>query len=310
VASLFGRKVVAYKLNNSGGSVAKGDVLVPDTSANNAFTTTTSAAVTTGVWIADETIASAATGRVVLSGHVELVNVSASVTRGHTGTTHTVAKQAVSTGGTTRTTGTFCKFTTGGTTPEADIWPVDLLGSSLTNPMDGTGQLIYGGAAGAPTKLAAGAQGTVLKMGATNPGWTQGLTHSRRIIGQDLGNADATFNVNSSSYVGLASAQFYFDWDVFPATHFLITAYGHSNESGQTVTLQYATQASPGTGYSASGNDLAITFNGGANTNFSSGWVAVSGTPTGLVYVTLAFKGSNTTVDLVGRWIDIAFKIV
>lgn len=126
MASQFGRKVVAYKVNKSGGSVAAGDVVVPDTSNDNAFTTTTSVAVTTGAWVADEAIASNATGRVVISGHVTLINVSASVTRGHTGTTHSVAKQAVSTGSTARASGTFCKFTTGGTTPEADIWPVDL----------------------------------------------------------------------------------------------------------------------------------------------------------------------------------------
>lgn len=157
MASLFGRKVVGYKLNNSGGQVIAGDVLVPDTTANNAFTTTTSAAVVSGVWVADETIASGATGRVVTEGHVTLINVSASVTRGHTGTTHTVAKQAVSTGSTARTVGTFCKFTTGGTTPEADIWPVDLLGSSLTNPMTTKGDIIIADTSGTPTRLAAGA---------------------------------------------------------------------------------------------------------------------------------------------------------
>lgn len=165
MASLFGRKVVAYKVNKSGGTVVKGDVVVPDTSNDNAFTTTTSAAVVTGVWVVDETIPSNGTGRVVLAGHVELVNVSASVTRGHTGATHTVAKQAASTGGTGRTAGTFCKFTTGGTTPEADIWPVDLLGSSLTNPMTTAGDIIYSSdGSGTPARLAKGSAGAVLAM--------------------------------------------------------------------------------------------------------------------------------------------------
>lgn len=158
MASQFGRKVVAYKVNKSGGSVAAGDVVVPDTTNDNAFTTTTSAAVTTGVWVADEAIASNATGRVVISGHVTLINVSASVTRGHTGTTHTVAKQAVSTGGTTRTAGTFCKFTTGGTTPEADIWPVDLgAGSGLSDPMTTRGDIIVRDSSNVTARLAIGA---------------------------------------------------------------------------------------------------------------------------------------------------------
>lgn len=171
MSSAIGRTVIAYKANKSGGTVIKGDTVINDTSNDNAFTTTTSAAYTGGVWIADETIPNNSTGRVIVQGHASLVNVSASVTRGHTGTTHTVAKQTVSTGATTRTAGTFCRFTTGGTTPEADIWPVDLLGSSLTNPMTHVGALIYGGTAGAPTELQVGATGKVLASDGTNPGY-------------------------------------------------------------------------------------------------------------------------------------------
>jgi hypothetical protein len=53
----------------------------------------------------------------------------------------------------------------GGTLPE---W-----GTVLTNPMDAAGQLIYGGAAGAPTKLAAGATTDILVGGgAAAPVWT------------------------------------------------------------------------------------------------------------------------------------------
>lgn len=177
MANLFGRKTVAYKLNNSGVAIIAGDVVVPDTSANNAFTTTTSAGVVTGVWVADESIANGATGRVVTSGHVTLVNVSASVTRGHTGATHTVAKQAASTGTTARGVGTFCKFTTGGTTPEADIWPVDLLGSSLTNPMTTTGDIIQSSDnSGTPARLAAAAAGKILTGAGTGTvsAWGQG----------------------------------------------------------------------------------------------------------------------------------------
>lgn len=162
MSTAIGRSVVGYKVNKSGGLAIKGDTVINDTTNDNAFTTTTSAAYTGGVWIADETIANNATGRVILEGHATLVNVSASVTRGHTGATHTVAKQTASTGATTRIAGTFCRFTTGGTTPEADIWPVDLLGSSLTNPMSAVGDIIQGTTAGAPAALAAPLTGKVL----------------------------------------------------------------------------------------------------------------------------------------------------
>jgi hypothetical protein len=66
-----------------------------------------------------------------------------------------VAKQAVSTGGTTRTAGTFCKFTTGGTTPEADIWPVDLgAGSGLSDPMTTRGDIIVRDSSNVTARLA------------------------------------------------------------------------------------------------------------------------------------------------------------
>lgn len=317
MSNIYGRQVVLPLTNKTGGPVVVGDVVVIDAANNDAFTTTTTGQSQTSVGIAQETIASNAIGRVLVSGYAALVNVPASVTRGHYVETHTVAKQA--TGNSTRRAGSFGQFLTGGTTPTAWLWGfpdnAGAAGETLATSTlwDTKGDIAMATGADTAAKHPAPSNGKlIIADSAQSTGWrdTFGLYHARRIIGQDLGNADATFNVNSSSYVGLASAQFYHDWDVFPATHFLITCYGHSNESGQTVTLQYATQASPGTGYSASGNDLAVGFNGGANTNWSSGWVAVSGTPTGLVYVTIAFKGSNATVDLVGRWIDIAFKVV
>lgn len=45
------------------------------------------------------------------------------------------------------------------------------ISSFLTNPMTTAGDIIYGGASGTPTRLAAGTEDYVLKMGATNPEW-------------------------------------------------------------------------------------------------------------------------------------------
>src|SRR3954463_1026218 len=97
MASTSGRRIVVPLTNKSGGGVIAGDVVIIDTSNDSAFTTTTSAAFTGGVGVAQETIANNATGRVLIAGYAALVNVSASVTRGQYGTTHTVAKQAVGT---------------------------------------------------------------------------------------------------------------------------------------------------------------------------------------------------------------------
>ena len=115
-------KLVLQLTNKSGGSVAAGDVVVIDTANNTAFTTTTTGRATISLGIAQETIASNATGSVLIAGYAALVNVSSSVTRGHYVETTTVAKQAV--GNSARRSGSFGQFLTGGTTPTAWLWGV------------------------------------------------------------------------------------------------------------------------------------------------------------------------------------------
>lgn len=120
MSNMYGRQVVVPMTNKSGGAVVAGDVVVIDTANDTAFTTTTSARVEVTLGVAQEAIASNATGRVLIAGYAALVNVPASVTRGHYVETHTVAKQA--TGNSTRRSGSFGQFLTGGTTPAAMLW--------------------------------------------------------------------------------------------------------------------------------------------------------------------------------------------
>lgn len=120
MANLYGRQVVLLLTNKSGGALIAGDVVIVDTSNDTAVTTTTSARVEVTVGVAQEAIASNAIGRVLTSGYAALVNVPASVTRGHYVETHTVAKQATGSG--TRRSGSFGQFLTGGTTPTAVLW--------------------------------------------------------------------------------------------------------------------------------------------------------------------------------------------
>ncbi len=94
MASTRGRQVVIPLTNKSGGSVAAGDVVIVDTANDESFTTTTTGRAEVSLGIAQETIASNATGRILVAGYAALVNVPASVTRGHYIETHTVAKQA------------------------------------------------------------------------------------------------------------------------------------------------------------------------------------------------------------------------
>lgn len=120
-------------------------------------------------------------------------------------------------------------------------------------------------------------------------------------------NVTVSANVNSATYISLRMSEFYHDWDFFAATHFLITGFLQANEAAQTITLQLATQAAPTNPVSAAGDDLVVTNTQGV---FSSGWIAVSDAMSGLTLMTIAYKGSNTSVDFSSRWLDIAFKIV
>jgi hypothetical protein len=213
----YGRQVVVPLTNKSGGSVAAGDVVVVDTTNNDAFTTSTAGAVTGTVGIAQETIANNATGRVLLSGYAALVNTSASVTRGNFGKTHTVAKQAIDAGG-SRTVGTFCQFLTGGTTPDAVVWPVDL------GAAGGTSLTVSENRLGADTTLTANtygdgpsqslAAGTYLLDGhcevtTVNTGWiTVKLMNGATAIDSSEGfqtTATAGLSMNVSGYVVLGS---------------------------------------------------------------------------------------------------------
>lgn len=180
-ANTYGRQTVVSATNKSGGGLIAGDVCVIDTTNNLAFTTDTSGGFTGTVGIAQGTIANNAAGLFAIAGYVALVNVNASVTRGHYGKTYTVAKQATDAGA-SRGVGTFCEFTTGGTTPDAIMWPVDLLGSSLTNPMTTEGDLIYGGASGTPTRRAVGTGAYGLISDGTDPVWAEILPWHVSII--------------------------------------------------------------------------------------------------------------------------------
>lgn len=120
MSSTRGRQVVQLLTNKSGGGVVAGDVVIIDTANDTAFTTTTTGQAEVSVGIAQETIANNGTGRVLTHGYAALVNVPASVTRGHYIETHTVAKQA--TGSATRRAGSFGQFFTGGTTPTGWLW--------------------------------------------------------------------------------------------------------------------------------------------------------------------------------------------
>lgn len=118
MSSTVGRIVVETYTNQSGGSVANGDLVYVDTGHTRSFITGTTGAYTgmVGVCIEPNGIANGATGRIQTQGEAALITVNASVTLGHFAKSYTVAKQATDAGA-SRVVGAFGQFTTGGTTP-------------------------------------------------------------------------------------------------------------------------------------------------------------------------------------------------
>jgi hypothetical protein len=129
--------------------------------------------------------------------------------------------------------------------------------------------------------------------------------HRVRLIGA---GSTITFNINSTSYIQSSNFETHVPMNDFPYTHYMLSMVGLSNAAGATITGQLTTAwANPTSPVSAAGDDILITNTAGY---FSSGWKQrVNGNSTGNVFPSVAFKGSNTTVDLQVIWFDIAFKI-
>lgn len=171
-----GRQVIAYLTNGSGGSVADGDVVIYNTSADEGFTTTTTPnANTIGMGVAQETIYNGSNGRILVSGYAPRVNVNGSnVSTGNRNYylfTSQVAKSARYAA--SRGAGTFGQLIDSGLTPAAIVQPLpDTTG--LANPMTTQGDIIYASdGSGTPARLAASTSGYFLKTNGagTNPTW-------------------------------------------------------------------------------------------------------------------------------------------
>jgi hypothetical protein len=122
-----------------------------------------------------------------------------------------------------------------------------------------------------------------------------------------VSNALTTFNVNNTSYVTSIAFEFNVDLDEFPFADFRIVLVGQSNAAGQTIAAQLATVSSPGTAIHTGGNDIASIPN--AQALYDSGWRSRDDGATGLKGYAVAFKGSNSTVDMQVFYIDVLLRI-
>ncbi len=118
------RTVTALLTNKSGGSVAKGDVVIIDLTTASSFTTTTTGAYVDGqigVVLEPNGIANNGIGMVAVGGFVPQINLSSSASLGDLFKTHTVAKQAVRHAA-PRVSGDFGEVLGTGTTPPAMLF--------------------------------------------------------------------------------------------------------------------------------------------------------------------------------------------
>lgn len=210
------------------------------------------------------------------------------------------------------------------TNPSADYRRLFLGEDGILHLKDSSGTVTDIGASGAPSTAdylvgtANGSLSAEIVVGTTPGGelggtWASptvdkshaGATHyfARRLMASPT---NQTLDVNSTSYAEGAVLDFYLDADIFPFSHFAITGYMASSTAGQTITLQLTTQAALTNPISAGGDDLVINSTLELKT---SGWIAVSDAISGFTAYTLAIKGSNSTVDLLIRHLDVHFKV-
>lgn len=169
------------------------------------------------------------------------------------------------------------------------------------------GQMMYRG----PTlwlPLGPGNPGDVLTFGASDaPEWAPasggaGYQVLRLVGGQA---SVANWPINATTYQRQLPWDFTFDCDEFSFNDFRILVYGNSTQSGQTATLQLATQAAVATPLSAAGDDLVVPF---STAWHDSGWVAMASPLTGFQFLTIGTKGSNATVDISAQRLELHLR--
>lgn len=143
---------------------------------------------------------------------------------------------------------------------------------------------------------------------AANGSGGSGLNYfPHRIMASQTDGTNVSFGVNNTGYVNFGN--FFFGLDLaFTPTHFRILAFNaQSSEAAQTITVQLATVASATSPLHTGGNDLVINNTAG---NKDSGWITFDNPSglTGFQLLSIACKGSNGSVDLSLRALEIHFK--
>jgi hypothetical protein len=138
------------------------------------------------------------------------------------------------------------------------------------------------------------------------PEWSSSGLGALMVIPIVIGlGSDLLFNVNSTSYVINKRRSFAIDLDEFPFTHYRVMVRAFVNAVGQTVNVSLRNVTAPTTPLGATADDTTV---GLSATDEDSGWIARTEVATGLQQYGIAWKGSNSTVDITVSNISVELK--
>lgn len=226
-----GRSTVLNLQNQSGATRSPGDVVVMDSSNNEAFTTSTTSNTTLIVGVVDESIGISSNGRVVVGGYARNVKTLGTAARGDYLFQSTTVATAAHLASGTPIAGAFGYVLKGGsgTAATAHIFPTDpgaVSGSSAvaTDPIwDAAGDLAVGTGANTAGRLAIGAAGKVPESNGTTlvydypPGYEYNyvqITAAANITATTEATANTVATATATAFDGstIVLIEFYCPW--------------------------------------------------------------------------------------------------
>jgi hypothetical protein len=116
-------------------------------------------------------------------------------------------------------------------------------------------------------------------------------------------NAESAMTVGSTNYVRRQNCDVLVPFATTRFTHFRLSCWARASTSGQSITLQLAAAALPSVPLSAAGDDLVIPI--AAAQTYVTPWIPIVAPPLQDTLLTVALKGSNTSVALYSRYLDL-----
>lgn len=169
------------------------------------------------------------------------------------------------------------------------------------------GQMMYRGAT-LWEPIPDGTDGQLLTLTAGLPTWSDppstGLNYAFIPVYR-FSAIGRTTGVNNLNYFSPPELEFFFDCSELSFDAFRILSNAASTQANQTINMQLAAAATPGTPLSAAGADQTFT---STLTPRDTGWITVPTPLSALTKLTLALQGSNATVDLTYTYLELHLR--